>query len=287
MDLVTKEQVRAARRADLYRFLDQCHPNEVRREGDSLRLADNHSVSIKRGYTGFYDFGTGDSGNAIECLVEYFGYDFTEAVTALCGGGAPIPPKPIQPKAPAPFILPAPVLGAPIQLTSYLTGHRWIPSEVVEYLLKTGLIYQEQNFNNIVFLNPERNYAELRGTVLDKPFRGIVPGSDLASFFWFKSHDLASVPDIAYICEGAIDAISLYCLHQVQGYAPNVLYCSIGGVANQQRIDAIKARIPTVLAVDNDDAGQQCRERNPDCQVAIPRLKDWNDDWQEHQRNRT
>lgn len=61
------------------------------------------------------------------------------------------------------------------------------------------------------------------------------------------------------------------------------MYCSIGGVSNQQRIDAVKSVMdsagkPTVLAVDNDPAGEKCRQRNPDCHTLVPRLKDWNAD---------
>lgn len=35
----------------------------------------------------------------------------------------------------------------------------------------------------------------------------------------------------------------------------------------------------TVLAVDNDDAGDLCRQRNPDCHAFVLTLKDWNADW--------
>ena len=87
-----------------------------------------------------------------------------------------------------------------------------------------------------------------------------------------------------YICEGAIDAISLYLVRAGTkiNHAEQGLYCAIGGVANQQRIDRIKnyaadAGCQVVIAVDNDKAGEQCRQRNPDCRAWIPRLKDWNE----------
>ncbi len=56
--------------------------------------------------------------------------------------------------------------------------------------------------------------------------------------------------------------------------AEHGLCCGIGGVANQQRIDAIKADmaaagLPTVIAVDNDAAGADCRKRNPDCKSLL------------------
>ena len=62
------------------------------------------------------------------------------------------------------------------------------------------------------------------------------------------------------------------------------MYCSVGGAGKQQAIDAIKSYMiaaggRTVIATDNDDAGEACRLRNPDCWTAVPRLKDWNADW--------
>lgn len=64
------------------------------------------------------------------------------------------------------------------------------------------------------------------------------------------------------------------------------MYCSIGGAADQQRIEAVKAYMATAggrtfIAVGYDDTGAGCRLRNQDCWPAIPRLKDWNEDWRD------
>ena len=82
----------------------------------------------------------------------------------------------------------------------------------------------------------------------------------------------------AYVCEAAIDAISLYLIHRAQGMDAYSAYVSIGGVSKQQTIDRIKCRIKAILAVDNDDAGKRCRDRNKELQFIIPHGKDWNDD---------
>lgn len=109
--------------------------------------------------------------------------------------------------------------------------------------------------------------------------------SDPAAFWWFKPCALETDPTVAHVCEGAIDAISLYLLLSVDPalHAGQGLYCSIGGVANQQRIDAILAGMSaagcsTIIAVDNDDAGADCRQRNPGCRSIVPSGKDWNVD---------
>lgn len=184
-----------------------------------------------------------------------------------------------------PFAPPPPVQGPYRQLFAYLTQQRGIPAGMVQQLVDDGLLYQEAGHNNMVFINPSRTYAELRGTLTDRPFHGVVSGSDTMGFWWFKPGAPGSIVTAAFICEGAIDAISLPLLRQRFLLPPgdNPMYCSIGGVTNQQRIDTIKAVMSsvgkqTILAVDNDDAGERYRQKNPDCYTLVPKLKDWNAD---------
>lgn len=317
--------IRRARRADLYDYLLKNHSSRVIQAGDSLRLCCNHSVSIKKGYSGYTDFADLSTGNAIDCLMNFFDYDFQDAAAELAiFDGVPeedlgldedlglsdedledtstttsqtnfqtTPPAAQRttrpsppPPPPKPFVSPAPVQGPYRQLFAYLTQQRGIPDWLVHQLIDWGMIYQEAGHNNIVFINPSHTYAELRGTLSGKPFHGMAPGSDQTLFWWFKPLGPDSVPTAIYICEAAIDAISLHLCRQHLPLAAgdNPMYCSIGGVANQQRIDRIKViaasmGIQTILAVDNDPAGEKCRQRNPDCFSVVPRGKDWNEDW--------
>lgn len=303
---VSKAQIQAARKADLYQFLLRHHPNDVLREGESIRLCCDHSVSIKEGYCGYTDFATDETGNAIDCLVHYFNYTLPDAVNALLadagdagtgvdagseGAGTAAPAQDTRADADTqasekgqrnPFVLPEADDGTSKELTYYLSYLRGISAFVVTHLICDKVMYQERTHNNIVFVNPERNFAEIRGTNPNKPFHQVMYDDDPAAFWWFKANGLYSDPEVAYVCESAIDAISLYCMHRIYGNSANGLYCSIAGVANQKRIDRIKAGmgaagLPVILAVDNDDAGEQCRQRNPDCGYIIPRLKDYNE----------
>ena len=322
---VNQTAARRARRVCLYDFLLAQHPGDVEREGDSLRLRCDHSVSIKTGYAGYTDFSDDSTGNAIECLTNYLGYEFQDAVAALClfdgmttdeisrpepssppqdAAGATQTPKPRETPRNAPerpqeppqapqrvFIPPEPLQGQYRLLYAYLTQQRGIPPAMVQQLVDWGLLYQAQEHNNAIFIDPARTFAEYRGTNSFVPFHR-VDFSDPAAFWWFKAHGPESIATVAFICEGAIDAISLYLLQlnppPGSNLAPlavttNGLYCSIGGVANQQRIDCIRAGMAaagcrTVIAVDNDEAGEKCRQRNPDCWHLVPRLKDWNAD---------
>ena len=85
---------------------------------------------------------------------------------------------------------------------------------------------------------------------------------------------------MAYVCESSIDAISLLLLHISAGIREPAAYLSIGGVRNQQTIDRIRDSVRTVIAVDNDAAGADCRSRNSNLESIIPTMKDWNEDLQ-------
>ena len=80
-----KEQLVQARRTDLYSFLINNHVSRFRKDGASLHPKDNQSLSIKRGYTGYKDFSTNETGNSVDFLVRHMGYALDEAVFALCG----------------------------------------------------------------------------------------------------------------------------------------------------------------------------------------------------------
>ena len=275
------DQKQRARRADLYDYLLRNHRSQFKIEGTSLHPLDNHSLSIKKGYSGYKDFATDETGNSIDFLTKHMGYTLVDAVKALCGDEYTIPDQEENTHidvSDAKFLLPDPCDNQYRQLYAYLIKQRGIPSDVVQMLVDQKVIYQEKSHNNIVFVNKEKTLAEIRGTNSYKSFHGILKGSAYKDFWWFKSVP-GKEAEVAYVCEAAIDAISLYCIHKKQNMCIPALYCSIVGVANQQRIDRIKDNIKTILAVDNDEAGQACRDRNSDLEYIIPSCKDWNDDW--------
>ena len=283
---VSKEQIASARHADLYDFLMKYHSSNFKTEGDSIRPKDNHSISIKKGYHGYKDFSTEETGNSIEFLTNHMGYTFVEAVQALSNVSAPAQPADISQKdgiENVPPQFPDPVDGMYKNLFAFLKN-RSISAETIQNLVKQKLLYQEKSKNNIVFINMERDFAELRGTyTFGNPFHGIVPHSRHDGFWWFRTSRNAAK---GYICEAAIDAISLYELHKMHGNMEEAYYISIAGVAKQPAIDRLKnSKLDIVLAVDNDAAGQKCRDRNSELEYILPINKDWNEDLQALNRN--
>ena len=280
---VSKEQATSARCADLYDFLVQYYDFNFKHEGDSIRPVDNHSISIKKGYNGYKDFATKETGNSIDFLIKHMGFDFINAVQALSDVPASAISQPVDTSQQdgienVPPQFPEPVDGMYKNLFAYLGG-RGISTGTIQMLVEQKKMYQEKSKNNIVFINMEKDFAELRGTyTFGKPFHGIVPNSRHDGFWWFRTSKNAAK---AYICEAAIDAISLYELHKIQGEQEEAYYISIAGVAKQPAIDRLKnSTLDIILAVDNDVAGQQCRDRNSELEYIIPVHKDWNEDLQ-------
>ena len=270
---VTREQIRQARRAPLADYLLSKYPSEFKSVGTSIYQRSNPSLYVKKSVPGYHDFSTGAHGNSVDFLIQYKGMSFNEAVLALCGPKAVSSGFKADPAQMNQFALPQEGTLPFSRVCDYLTN-RAIPSDCVEQLIKERLLYEDSPYGNAVFVNPQKDYCEIRGTGQQK-FHGcrkLKPDR-----FWYILNG-STPPTCAYICESAIDAVSLMIIQHLAGYHGAAVYISIGGVGNQQTIDRIKTRISAVLAVDNDAAGQACRARNPEMMAIIPRAKDWNDD---------
>ena len=267
---VTREEIRAARIADLYDYLLCFHPGEFTQEGHWLRMKANTGLCMKRGCGGYKDYATGATGNSIDFLVTYMHYNFQTAVIRLVQNGTVASSAVLQSRK---VIFPERAR-ATSAVREYLSG-RGFPKETLDRLLAENLLYQDVR-RNAVFCSAEGDFFELRGTWPDKPFHQC--GKASADCFWSFSPD--GNPVRALICESAIDAVSLYLLHlRTDGdSADGNLYCGIAGVANQQAIEKIQRKLPALLAVDNDAAGNQCRLRNSHLPALIPKNKDWNED---------
>ena len=154
---LTKKQIEEARRSNLFTYLCRCHPEEFHLESGSLRMAANHSVSIRKDYHGFRDFATADKGNSIDFLTRYLGYEFREAVLAL----TQITPEghPCRERSKKVFRLPQ-RSGTSDEVIRYLQC-RGIPRALTEALIRQDLLYQEEGKKNAVFLSRKKDFAEV------------------------------------------------------------------------------------------------------------------------------
>ena len=280
---VDRSMIAQAQTADLHDYLRRAHPESFVKTPTNLYFKGNNSLVIHRGNYGYIDYATRETGNGIDFLMSYMGYSFQDAVLALSNGqrrkklintdvssaSPTVEAKKILLPAPAPF---------PHSRMYAFLIKRKIPKVMIDTLVRRGLMYQDERTNNIVFTNPEKDYFELRGTFTfaEKPFHGC--GKTRSDRFWYFREGDARC-ETAYITEAAIDAISLYLLHRKRGEnTANKVYISIGGVSNNATIDRIRAQKHAVLAVDNDPAGELCRQRYKDLDYILPIHKDWNED---------
>ena len=279
----SREEIREARIKDLFSYLLDNHRDLFIREGRYLRMTYRKRLCIKRGIPGFNDFASGEHGNSIDFLVKYLHYTFTDAVAALNGakGSTAAVPSSHALQQEEPLTLPVPANSPYSRVHAYLR-QRGLSASLINSMITRRLLYQDVPFGNAVFVTPEQDYCEIRGTLTytDKPFHGCRKLK--TDRFWYYT-DSAN-PQIAYICEAAIDAVSLYCLYSGSGCEVPAVFVSIGGVSNQQSINRIKKRFPAVLAVDNDEAGHACRNRNLDIPAVFPAFKDWNEDLIQNQK---
>lgn len=313
---VSKEEITLARNASLYDFMLENFPADVVEEGSFwLRYRENTSIGIPRSDRGyaFIDFSVnGKRGNPIEFLMEYLGFSFVEAVQALNDYPGDFSYSPHTSQVPQPITkgslcIPKAVDGSPNCVYAYLTETRQLFDDCIKKLMDEGLLFEDER-HNAIFLNKEHDWAERRGTntyydnrckhcdgcdqceytdhdwckYMDtcpryqkQPFHGVLRNSSSNGYWSFQSG--SGKTDTVYVCEAAIDAISLCHLHRFQ---KNATYVSIGGVGKQETIERLKKEYAhVILAVDNDPAGEECRRRNPDLEAIIPEHKDWNDDW--------
>ena len=281
---VDNKTVQLARNADLYAFLLGRHGDLFTRCGHSIYMKQNNSLYIKSGFYGYRDFSTGETGNGIDFLTRHLGYSFQEAVLAL-SGSQPVPsPVPVSlcedtaRKTQKPFPLPIPAPLPHKRMFAYLMS-RGIPGSAIRYLASMGLIYQEEGTGNIVFINKEKDYCELRGTYTyaEKQFHGC--RKIRSDRFWYFIPE-AVKPLRVFITESAIDAISLWILQKDSMNIAGSVYASIGGAANYSTIERISRNIDAIIATDNDSAGDMCRTRFHKLRSITPVRKDWNEDLQ-------
>ncbi len=278
--MYTTEEIEKVVNIDLY---DYAVANlNAKREGNWARLRENRSVCFKRGSSRYMDFsksGKESSGNLIDLLCTYYGETFKSVMETRLDSKVQYTLKK-EAKYESHFILPE-IDTKTAETMAYLVKTRKIPVELVQRLINEELIYQGINsvngkaYRNCVFVNESKSYYELHGTYsFGKSFHG--NGRKAIDEYWsFKTAvGIATV----YICESAIDAMSLAALRQM--YKENALCVSIGGVGNYKTIERLieKYGCKCVLAVDNDKAGQECRERYSQLRSIVSKHKDWNED---------
>ena len=286
----TDAEMQIAKETDLPELLTHLG-YQVRRIGRYHTTAEMDSLRIKDRRKWFrYSQNTG--GNAITFLQQFYGKSFSEAVEYLLAfhgraRDSPIKAAPFvkRDEAQKPLTLP-PRNTDDRRVFAYLRKRGIVP-QVIRQFLNSGLVYEDAEHNNCVFVGKnsagQAKYAGLRGTYDrdGKGFRGDVTGSDKHVGFVLP-YDRSS--DQVLVFEAPIDLMSYLTLRR---NTPNALaLCGLYDGALQTYLQAHPEIRRIALCLDADEPGQKAARQLQEkyqlqgyaVTVEKPRCgKDWNE----------
>lgn len=286
---VGENQKKAARKADLYGFLLKYHPNTVKPCGHNRLQNIEHDSLIITKNLGFVHNSIHKSGNSIDYLMKYLNYNFTEAVAALAAfegvheETVAFVPQTSQKPEKGPFEAPKRMNGAFTRTFAYLTNTRKIDAKIVQDLINKELLYEEDIRHNAIFFSKHHNYAEIEGTLSNKKFKGSAKNPDEGGFWLYVPECSDNEIKKIYVCESAIDAVSLYQIQKQDGEETRFSgYLSIGGAAKDSAFEQAKKDFPGaefVAATDDDTAGNNFAARHGSLKRLTPKYHhDWNEE---------
>ena len=174
----TEEQKRQASSVDLPEFLRR-RGEKLLRSGREYRMASDRSITVRGNE--WYDHETGKGGGPISFLQTRCGLSYPEAVSRLLEEQSPAVQTYQKPEERRKkFALP-PGNREMRRVYAYLLRKRCISREVLTAFVRAGLIYEDVEYHNAVFVGKDEHgvvrHAHKRSTS-DRTFRANAEGSD-------------------------------------------------------------------------------------------------------------
>ena len=285
---VTDEQIKQARDADLFTYLQTCEPGVLKRDGPNYRHREHDSLVYVSNRRYWYWNSRGKRLDALSYLMEIRGYSLPEAVTRLTGEAMPRaspyrPQEQPKPRRPAKLFLPWPKKCA-TGLFTYLRK-RGISTKVIERCLELGLLYQgsykpkkdEAKYIPVcVFTGTDETgkvrFACMRG--IYETLKKDVYGSDKAYSFCLPPEQAHSSQVAVF--EAPIDALSHATLQEIDGWKWAGYRLSLGGTS-PVALTAFLERHPEIrrvtLHMDNDLGGLKNARKIRNMLRADPKYK--------------
>lgn len=271
----TNEQIDRANQVNLEQLL-RSQGEQVIKSGNEYRWKRHDSLTVKGNK--WFRHSQSKGGYPVEFVMEFFGKTFPEAVFLLIGE-APADGVSAATQSQE-FRLP-PRNRYAEKMTSYLS-QRKIPDELIQEFYKEGLIYEDAQRHNIVFVGKDETgiprYAHCKGT--NDSFRMDVLGSDKSHNFAYRSDEKS-----LFVFEAPVDLMSFIALYPKDWKTRN--YLSLGGVGAKAMDGFLSERkdIETIyICTDSDKAGNDAVSRLlesiPEHMTVIrlvPCDKDWNE----------
>ena len=270
MPYIAPEVVRKAKQMDLLTYLKNYEPYElVHFSGNTYTTKTHDSLKISNGKWMWWSRGIGGR-SALDYLIKVRNYTFMEAVQIIAEQAAIRPPVSVPAEKAKEKIL---LLPKSYRYQTYVVSYlqrRGIDTDIIEFCLRTGRIYESENYHNAVFVGRDREdkprYAALRGVGTD--FIGEASGSDKNYSFSIPTGEKSRT---VHLFESAIDLLSYATLQKLEGRdwrAEHLL--SLAGIYQPAK-EIEKSKVPAaltrflkehpevnevVLHLDNDRAGR-------------------------------
>lgn len=300
----TEEEKQRANSVDLEHFLLK-QGEQLLKSGREKRLASDHSITVRGNE--WYDHAADQGGYAIDFVKQFYNLSFPDAMTMLLGGSCgtvyrEAPEKIDEPKKP--FELP-PQNKDMRRTFAYLIKYRGIDGEVLSIFAKEKLLYEslekskdgKHEFHNAIFVGYDENglpkHAHKRGIYSDgKSYKGNIESSNPCYSFNRKG-----TSDRLYVFEAPIDMLSFISLHKKSDWQKHsfVALCGLSEQAMVKQLENNENLKTVILCLDNDTAAHKAAEkfkkllmeRGVTVTRIVPKLKDFNEDLQEQQREPT
>lgn len=271
----TQEQIDRANRVDLVQFLHS-QGETVIKSGNEYRWKRHDSLTVKGNK--WFRHSQSKGGYPIDFVMEFFSKTFPEAVFLLIREA---PADNSTTAAPSEkFRLPP--RSRYIESAMVYLRQRKIPEELIQEFYSEGLIYEDAQRHNVVFVGKDESgiprYAHCKGT--EDTFRMDVLGSDKAHNFAYRSDGKS-----LFVFEAPIDLISFIALYPKNWKSRN--YLSLGGIGAKSLEGFLSERsdMETIyICTDADKAGNDAvgrlLESIPEHMTVVrlmPCAKDWNE----------
>ena len=267
------EIVNEIKKIDLLTYLQNYEPEELVKVGTNTYTTKTHdSLRISNGLWNWFSRGIGGK-SAIDYIKEERNLSFKEAIDFIAEKTQiqkPIIYQDNIKKEEIEFILP--LKNDNCNRVKYYLSNRGIDLEIIEECIKSGLIYEEQDTHNVVFLGYDKNqnakYAFCRGTNETRFMKEAKGSNKIYTFRLLSDTESSRV----HLFESAIDLLSyatIMKMKKLDFHKENMI--SLGGVFKPS--DHIKIPItlekfleenPNIkqinLHFDNDEVGRKASE---------------------------
>lgn len=225
---VTQSQIQIARTVSLGMYLQDAFPGAFMPQESSNRVQYN-GTPVKAFHGTVDQFPESIGGNPIDFLMHYLGYDFPHAVKELETFAQRVPEAALaDPPGSHAALFQLPERACPPfrNLFGFLNS-RHIPFEMTKSLIRQNLLYQEAKTNRAVFANADGTCCECMKTISYVRFSTVLVMRKTSDAHWSVSVG-NSIPEKVYLCENALEAISLMLLHQETDPGMPAAYWSMG-----------------------------------------------------------